>query len=376
MWEACPRPFEPNEEPIGRARLDERANIASWLAQPGTIGGDVDNLLTGMSAYERRAWDQILRAATVKRPHLIPDKYWEVTDRARAKVAAVADGAPDVIKEAVSRALDALQKLTTEVGMASVDASSRIEILQKRGHDVSSLEDFRQLDLSACDQILPRRKALHLVVGAVEGATTSLAITGATVSTTVSGGTTAGVAIGAVAVDATAVLAGLGRIVGEVAATYGYDVRDHEEEMYALQVLGFALAGGPAARTAALASLSRLTQDMMRRATWEQLAKHHLVSVIRKMYQQLGFTLTQKKLGQVVPIAGVVIGTGLNVALVDKTHRRAQAAYRARFLVEKYGLPLPEAWSQKATDNTGAKLSVDASALIDEVRTEGNTAPT
>jgi hypothetical protein len=50
-------------------------------------------------------------------------------------------------------------------------------------------------------------------MAAGQGAATSLAVTGATVASTVSGGTTLGVALGAVVVDITSVMVGMGRIV-------------------------------------------------------------------------------------------------------------------------------------------------------------------
>ena len=63
------------------------------------------------------------------------------------------------------------------------------------------------------------------------------------------------------------------------------------------------MAVGTGEKTNALASLSRLTQDMMRHATWTQLNQHVLVKVIDRAFARLGLRLTQKKLGQIVPIA-------------------------------------------------------------------------
>jgi hypothetical protein len=98
------------------------------------------------------------------------------------------------------------------------------------------------------------------------------------------------------------------------------------------------MAVGSGAKASALASLARLTQDMMRRATWTQLDQHLLVQVVNRAFASLGLKLTQKKLAQVVPIAGVFISSGLNLQLVRRVHAAAVDAYRLRFLTVKYGL--------------------------------------
>ena len=131
-----------------------------------------------------------------------------------------------------------------------------------------------------------------------EGAATSLAVTGATVASTVSGGTTLGVAAGAVAVDVTTVMVGMGRIVALVAAHYGYDVREPEEQVFASGVLSYSTANNAAEKAASLAALSRLTQEMMRQATWKQLQQHQMVNIIQTIVTSLGFNLTKKKLSQ------------------------------------------------------------------------------
>ncbi len=130
---------------------------------------------------------------------------------------------------------------------------------------------------------MPRRKDRYLLLAAGQGAATSAAVTGATVSSTVTGGTTLAVAVGAVAADVTAVMVGMGRIVALVAAHYGYDVREPEEQVFASGVLTYSTATNAAEKAACLAALSRLTQEMMRRATWAQLSRHQLVSIIQKV---------------------------------------------------------------------------------------------
>ncbi|WP_173009836.1 EcsC family protein [Mycolicibacterium sp. P9-64] len=217
---------------------------------------------------------------------------------------------------------------------------------------------------------MPRRKGKYVVMAAGQGAATSLAVTGATVASTVSGGTTLGVALGAVVVDITSVMVGMGRIVALVAAHYGYDVREPEEQLFASGVLSYSTAGSAAEKAASLAALSRLTQEMMRQATWKQLQRHQMVNVIQTVVTSLGFNLTKKKLAQIVPVAGVLINGGLNARLAQNTFKRAQDAYQLRFLTEKYGLD-PESWAPDVIDAAATDMPLVDEILDAEIASDG-----
>jgi hypothetical protein len=292
-----------------------------------------------MSEYENRAYERLTAPPQESRT-LVP--RW-ARDTASQVERTVRNGASKVpgtraIGDAYATAARSMMDFTTSNGLHSVSLTTSIKSHQKMGHDVERSDDFRRLDLRQCDELLPNRKRIHQLAALTEGAASSLMITGATVSTTVSGGATAAVALGTVSVDSVVVMAGLGRVIGEVAVSYGYDPNLPEEELFALQVLGLGMAVGSGARATALASLSRLTQDMMRHATWTRLNEHVLVAVINRAFSSMGLKLTQKKLAQVVPIAGIFISSGMNLHLLNRVHEAANQAYRLRFLREKYDL--------------------------------------
>lgn len=295
--------------------------------------------VSSMSAYERAAYDR-LTAPAQDTNSLMPQWARDTASRVTRSLQAGAKKLPgnEAIADAYAKAAKGLMDFTTGNGMHSVSLDGSIARHQKRGNDVQQGSDFPRLDLRQCDEMLPNRKRLHDVAAVAEGAAASLLITGATVSTTVSGGATAAIALGTVAADSVVVMAGLGRIVGEVAVAYGFDPNLPEEELFAVQVLGLGMAVGSGAKATALASLSRLTQQMMRQATWTQLNQHLLVGVINRAFATMGLRLTQKKLAQVVPIAGVLISGGVNLQLVHRVHDAATQAYRLRFLTEKYQL--------------------------------------
>jgi hypothetical protein len=77
---------------------------------------------------------------------------------------------------------------------------------------------------------------------------------------------------------------------------------------------------------------------LARRATWEQLNQSVVTGVVQKVFSRLGFRLTQRKLGQAVPVLGTVIGAGMNARVMLSVIDNAEHVYRERFLREKYGI--------------------------------------
>ncbi|MFC6420987.1 EcsC family protein [Ornithinimicrobium tianjinense] len=269
--------------------------------------------------------------------------------------------------------MDGTLSLTFRPALRTATADSVLRLYTRHGMALTSMEAVRSLPLEDRDHRQPRR-TLYASVAAGEGAATAVAVTGSEIATTVSGGATAGVVVGAVAVDAVASLAMMGRAVGDVASRYGYDMRDPGEELFAMGVLSLGMAGDVGAKTQALASLSRLTQRMMRRATWSELNKHVLVKVLQKVYQRLGLRLTQRKLAQIVPVAGIGINAALTASLVDKTFERAQAVYRLRTLSEKYGID-PSEWTSGTSSRTSEQDVVDVVEILDETDATDDTQP-
>lgn len=310
----------------------------------------VEPAIKPMSDYEQQAWEEaIARLQTGDSGGVrVPKRVAQLSRQAGGKAVETWDRLPgsEAAEEAMRRALVGLQAIVFEPALNSVNVDKVVRGYTTRHPQVQSLSNVRLLDLEQCDARLPKARIRYTVGSAAQGGATALAVTGAVVSTTVSGGTTAAAAIGAVAADTVATMATMGRIIAVVASRYGYDVKQPSEEIFAMGVMSLASAGTEGGKVAAMTSLSRLTQEMMRQATWSQLRRHQLVKVIERVYLALGLKLTQAKLAQTVPVAGVLINAGLTAELTNRTFRRATDAYRLRFLSDKYGLN-PADWLTK-----------------------------
>lgn len=232
--------------------------------------------------------------------------------------------------------------------MANTTLSEKrvVKALGRRGHRVTTLSDVRQLDLEVIGAVRPRRlDFLYAAAAAAEGAVAGGVISGgealALFGSVESAGAAAAPGFGTVAAamggDAVFVLAAGSRAVAHTAMYYGYDPNDPAEKLYIMAVLNLGTATTGSMKYYAYRELSQLAQQLARNATWAALRQHALTRVADKFAAQMSVRLTQKKLGQLVPIAGIVVGAALNYALVDSICDAAYWAYRERFLVAKQG---------------------------------------
>lgn len=252
-------------------------------------------------------------------------------------------------ERALLATLDGLLRALMDVGTASVSRTAAVRRLRRKGYQVSQFEDVRALPLRACDAAFPADKRFAYMGGsAAQGAVAGVAATVGDVEALAGGGITVfeggvGAAPGAAQVaavmvgDMAALLLGASRLAAETGAAYGYHPNDPAEKIFVAGVLGVATGGTEAAKLAAYQELSQLTQMLARKATWEALNSNQIAKILTKLYSLLGFRLYEKTLATAVPVAGVVLGAGINAGVMSRVADEAYYAYRERGLREDYG---------------------------------------
>lgn len=301
------------------------------------------NAMDGVNAWKQRRFVQPSRRLV---PKAVRARIAQVGGAAKQGFDAL-PGA-DRFEALLADALRGLTDLGSRAAQASVRREAIIKAYQKRAHLVTSLEDIRTLELCEIDKVKPRLDLAYIAASTVEGVGAGLLASGGTILA--AGGTVlgagagaapgAGLVVGAMAADAAAVLLASHRLVAHTAAYYGYDVEDPHERLIALGVLGVGTA--EAGKAAAYVELNRTVQALARRQTWQQLNSQAVTKIVRRVYAVFAMRLTQRKLAQAIPVAGVVIGAGLNAKLLARIADDANHLYRERFLRDKYGIaPTP-----------------------------------
>jgi YbbR domain-containing protein len=130
-------------------------------------------------------------------------------------------------------------------------------------------------------------------------------------------------------------------------------------------VVNFGLAE-KVGKTAAYVELNKIVQALARRAAWQQLDKNGVAQVVKKIYATLSMDITKKKLGQAVPVVGIITGAALNARMLAKVTSDAEHLYRERFLRERYGITA----ASPSASSSGAAGDSDSVAIVDIVDAE------
>lgn len=288
--------------------------------------------------------------------------------------------ARDAGAAAFTKAAEGAGKAMTRTAQLTTSESRVVRAYTKKGHSVEHLDDIHKLDLRAIDKVAKFTRLHYTYSGAAaaEGAAAGLAVGGGQAAFLAGGLAGAGVGAapglgaiaGAMAVDTTTLLTACSRIVAHDALYYGYDPRDPAEEVFMMQVIGLGMASTASAKAVAYQQLGILARSLATNAAWRQLNQQTLVKITQKFAAAFSQNLTKKKLGQFVPVAGVVVGAALNWKMVDDVANSAYWAYRERFLYEKGGDNLEpivvdaETYDESTTDD-GEEVAIDVVSILE-----------
>lgn len=257
--------------------------------------------------------------------------------------AAAANAIPESARAAASDwTSDAAKSALTATARASRVGLSPDRVLaqhHKRGHECETFGDVRSLDLEAVDKVRGRHADIrYAAAGGASGLVAGIMITGGEVGVATGVGSAPGgaVVVGTMAADFAFVFGLASRAVGEVALHYGYDPEEPGEKLFVNSVVNLGTAGSTAAKEAAFADISKLTQLLVRGATWSKLNKSALTRLAQKVAQRIGVRFTQRSLGKLLPVVGAGVGAVMNWAMLEAVVDSANVAYRRRFLLEKY----------------------------------------
>ena len=307
-----------------------------------------------MSAYEAQVWDAL-------------NKHWQRRDNRRGlpnwastafdraggvagnAVRWVADTVPETVMEPARRAGDAaLSKAarpTFEAAIAVVelindwaaelnDPKSVEKLARKRGVELNSFTELRQQNLKVCDRLLTLNTLRWRTAGALEGGAM-----GVLAMVPVAGFPVAMTA------DILVIQVLSTSIATRIAYSYGYDAKDPGEQAF-IQGLVRRSFIAQAAKAEPLREAAHAAGAIKGRVKWSQKLRtdHRLLAAMEKFMQQLGpagSRVPVQNVAKAVPFVGVVIGAGMNSAVLGNVAADAQRYCQTRFLCEKYGLPLP-----------------------------------
>ncbi|GGW66966.1 EcsC family protein [Streptomyces griseoloalbus] len=309
-----------------------------------------------MSEYERQVWDA-LNEHWQRRNDRRGLPKWASTALSRTGEAAgnatrrVKDAVPDAVAEPIRRAGDAvadtalrpalagaaaLLELVNDKAMDLNDPKNVEELARKQGLDIDTFTELRQQDLKVCDRLLTRNTLKWRTTGAVEGGAMGLLAMVPVAGT-----------LTALTADILVVQVLSTSIAARIAYSYGYDAKDPKEQEFIQRLVQQSFMA-QAAKAKPLRDTARAASAVKGRVNWSHKLRtdHRLLAALEKLMKQLGpagSRVPVKNVAKVVPVVGVLIGAGMNAAVLGRVATEAQRYCQTRFLCDKYGLPLPAA---------------------------------
>jgi len=367
-------PQQPNPMP-SKYELEIWESIQRFKGRPlsqamQNAGEHVANGVTQLGKHAAKQLEKYPRAASAV------SRGQEFVAKGASKAGAKARSAAEAMPEWGGTAVQSARKTVGKVSRAGLSPKRVVALHNKRGHDITSLSDVRQLDLELVEKVRGRAASwFYPAAAALSGAGAGLAITGGQLAITASAGAAAAPSAGAIAgafTADTAVVLGLSsRAVGQVALSYGYDPEEPSEKLFIMSVVNLGTASSAAAKNAAMADISKLTQALFRGKTWEVLNNAFVTKVAEKFTNAFGVRLTKMGLGKVVPAFGIVVGSTLNWATLEGVVDAAEMAYRRRFLLEKYPYLADEEAFATFTDTDVSDDVDEKISVLDEIVEEG-----
>ncbi len=133
------------------------------------------------------------------------------------------------------------------------------------------------------------------------------------------------------------------RTIHKIGYCYGYAAKTPEEDAFALQILAAASANSLQEKAGALMAMAELEQRLQAVAVsgvgtgyQESLGKETVLLLIQRLARQVGINLTKRKVLEMVPGLGALVGAAMNGNYLQDVGWTARWKFQSRWLREKY----------------------------------------
>ncbi|QCR45026.1 hypothetical protein C1N91_05725 [Curtobacterium sp. SGAir0471] len=316
-----------------------------------------------MSPYEQKAWDA-LHNHWDRRDNRRGIPNWASTalDRTGAAASSAAGQVvrvvPEVVKKPIRQASTAVTEAALKPAIESAaallelvndwalelnDPEAVVKLARKRDIEIEHFTELRAQDLKSCDRLLTTNTLQWRTAGAAEGATM-----GALALVPIAG------LPAAITADIIVIQVLSTAIAARVAYSYGFDAKDPEEQEFIQRLVRRSFLA-QAGKAAPLREVSHAAQAVKGRVNWSAKlrADNRLLAALEKVMKHLGPSgahVSVQSAAKFLPVIGIVIGAGVNSAVLGRVAEDAKRYCQTRFLSEKYGLPLPSALAFDSED--------------------------
>ena len=145
--------------------------------------------------------------------------------------------------------------------------------------------------------------------------------------------------------DVPATLALAARNVRATGVAFGFEGNSAEEKAFRLKVLELSTRQAGESRKETINKIREMA-GVLNQPEFRYLVDHSaewaIEKIVERVARHLGVSLSSRKIGQMVPIVGGVVGATVNASFQTDVSRAARYSYRTRWLMTRKLLPAPD----------------------------------
>jgi hypothetical protein len=238
----------------------------------------------------------------------------------------VPDSARQVLEKAVLGALELLK----DAAYWSFSEEDILEEARSLGIHVSNCRGLARFGLERLDPLARRYFTFNKLMAALEGAGCGL------------GGPVL------IAVDIPALFTLSFRAIQQIGSCYGFDMRNPNMSPVVLGVISAGSSTEVAGKSAVLADMHIAAKALAKNWTSKKVAERTKTGAVLQILKQrtqglpkeIANNVTKRKLGQLIPLAGAIVGAGFNYWFLSNVCRAAYMVFRAMHLQRPAPTPI------------------------------------
>lgn len=220
---------------------------------------------------------------------------------------------PEILDQ-VGEAVQSFLRMLNDASHWTYDAEQTLAAARRRNLEVESVTNLRSKPLEQLDPLARSYFTENALLAAVEG-----------------GGTGLGGAF-LIAADVPLLFTINFRLIQQIAAAYGFPLREPSNRPLVLAVFNVAASDSREARADALREISVAAAAFASGLEYKGRVSGTFRDQNRHIPREIAKNLVGRKIGQLIPLAGAAVGAGVNYWFTSQTAEAAYMLFRALFV--------------------------------------------
>lgn len=229
---------------------------------------------------------------------------------------------PSPLQETLEKAILGALEMLKDAAYWTYSKQDFIREARKVGIFIQDFRELAEYDLERLDRIARQYFTSNKLIAALEGAGCGLG----------------GLAL--IAADIPALLTVSFRAVQQIGSSYGFDMQNPAMLPVILTVFDAGSCTKVGAKAAALADMKIVAKGLAKGWTYKKVAERTQAGIViqilkertKGLPKEIAKNITKRKLGQLIPLAGSIIGAGFNYWYLSNICLAAYMTFRAMYL--------------------------------------------